>query len=88
MKALVLHEIKEPLQPEERPDLEPGEGEVVVRLQAAALNRRDFWITKGLYPGIRTPVILGSDGAGTIAKTGAGVDGDSANREVIINPGL
>jgi NADPH:quinone reductase-like Zn-dependent oxidoreductase len=48
-----------------------------VQLKAAALNRRDFWITQGLYPGVTAPCILGSDGAGL-------VDG----REVIINPGI
>lgn len=88
MKALVLTEIKHPLEFEERPGLEPGEGEVVVQLQAAALNRRDYWITRGLYPGIRTPVILGSDGAGVVTRVGAGADGDWQDREVIINPGL
>ena len=45
---------------------EPGPGQVRVRLRAAALNRRDVWITLGQYPGIRLPCILGSDGAGTV----------------------
>ncbi len=31
---------------------------------AAALNRRDWWITQGQYSKIELPVILGSDGAG------------------------
>lgn len=55
----------------------PDEGEVFVRLRAAALNKRDYWITKGKYPGITYPLVLGSDGAGLI-------DG----REVIINPSI
>lgn len=88
MKALVLRKIKQPLHLEERPQLEPGDGQVVVRLEAAALNRRDFWITQGLYPGIRTPVILGSDGAGTVLRTGTGVDAGQASRNVIVNPSL
>lgn len=87
MKSLVLNELKTPLQLEERPDLEPGEGEVVVQLKAAALNRRDYWITQGLYPGIDPPVTLGSDGAGVVGKTGSGVNGISRGEEVIINPG-
>jgi len=78
MKALVLNEVKQPPLLQERPSLEPGRGQVIVKLKAAALNRRDYWITQGLYPGIRCPVILGSDGAGTA---------DFKEKEVIINPG-
>ena len=49
MKALVLEELKQPLKLQERPDPQPGPGELVVRLETAALNRRDYWITQGLY---------------------------------------
>ncbi len=87
MKALVLNELKSPLALEDREDLQPGDGEVVVQLKAAALNRRDYWITQGLYPGVRTPVILGSDGAGVVAKLGGDVDPSWSDAEVIINPG-
>ncbi|MFP6763203.1 MAG: zinc-binding dehydrogenase [Planctomycetaceae bacterium] len=87
MKALVLHTLKMPLKVESRPDLEPGAGEVVVQLKAAALNRRDFWITQGLYPGVEPPVTLGSDGAGVVSGTGNGVSGFAVGDEVLINPG-
>ncbi len=88
MKALVLNEIKQPLNLEERPPLEAGPGEVVVRLNAAALNRRDFWITRGMYPGIVTPIVPGSDGAGVVNRVGDGVDDSWLGQEVLINPGL
>ena len=88
MKALVLNEIKQPLNLEERPPLEAGPGEVVVRLNAAALNRRDFWITRGMYPGIVTPIVPGSDGAGVVDRVGDGVDDSWLGQEVLINPGL
>ena len=87
MKALVLTEIKHPLQLEERPDLEPGSQQVVIQLRAAALNRRDYWITQGMYPGISLPVILGSDGAGTVIKQDAEIAEPWISRDVIINPG-
>ncbi|MBP90208.1 MAG: alcohol dehydrogenase [Planctomycetaceae bacterium] len=87
VRALTLHELKAPLRLEERRPLEPSEGQAVVRLRAAALNRRDYWITQGMYPGIRMPVILGSDGAGIVAKTGVGVSPNWSAKEVIINPG-
>ena len=88
MKAAVLNHSKQPLQLETRPDLNPSPGHVIVRLKNAALNRRDYWITQGLYPGIRTPVILGSDGAGTVAEIGEGVDSNWLTKEVIIQPGI
>jgi zinc-binding alcohol dehydrogenase/oxidoreductase len=66
----------------------PKAGEVVVQIKAAALNARDIWIVKGLYPNVQIPVILGSDGAGIIAEAGEGVDKNWIGAEVIINPSL
>lgn len=77
MKALLFPEKDQPLVYQDVPDPIAEEGQAVVELKAAALNRRDVFITQGLYPGIVTPIILGSDGAGV-------VDG----REVIINPNI
>jgi NADPH:quinone reductase-like Zn-dependent oxidoreductase len=57
-----------------------------VRLRAAALNRRDVWIRKGRYAGIKLPVILGADGAGEVIEAGAGVDSALIGREVVIDP--
>jgi NADPH:quinone reductase-like Zn-dependent oxidoreductase len=68
-------------------DPEPGEGDVVVDLHAAALNRRDPWIwqSEGYCP---LPVTLGSDGAGIVSAVGAGVDRVSVGDAVVINPTL
>ncbi|MBX6313449.1 MAG: zinc-binding dehydrogenase [Isosphaeraceae bacterium] len=90
MKAIVLRELGGPeaLRLEDVPDPTPGPGEVVVRLEAAALNHRDVWIRRGLYAGIKLPVILGSDGAGKIAAVGEGVDRALIGRDVVINPSL
>jgi NADPH:quinone reductase-like Zn-dependent oxidoreductase len=71
---------------EDVPDPIPGPGEAIVRLRAAALNHRDVWIRKGQYAGIRTPIILGSDGAGEVAEVGEGVDAGWRGRPVLINP--
>ena len=62
MKALVLEAKDQPLAWKEvdKPTLQPGE--VLVQIKAAALNRRDYWITIGKYAGIKYPSILGSDG--------------------------
>lgn len=74
------------LVPVERPDPEPGPGEVCVDLVAAALNRRDWWIARGDDRPL--PAVLGSDGAGVVSALGAGVEGVAAGDEVVINPSL
>ncbi|OON69591.1 zinc-binding dehydrogenase [Hymenobacter sp. CRA2] len=87
MKALVLDGIGQPVQLREVPTPQPQPGEVLVRLEAAALNHRDVWIQKGQYAGLRFPIILGSDGAGTVAELGEGTDETLRGQAVIINPG-
>ena len=90
MKAIILRELgaAENLKLEEAPDPQPGAGEAVVRLRAAALNHRDVFIWQKLYPNIKLPAILGSDGAGVVAAIGEGVDQSLIGREVVIEPGL
>jgi NADPH:quinone reductase-like Zn-dependent oxidoreductase len=72
---------------EEVPDPEPAAGEVLVRVQASALNHLDVWIRKGL-PSVPKPRILGADGAGVVESVGAGVDGFEPGQPVVINPGV
>lgn len=88
MRAVVLNAVGDVdhLRVEERPDPHPDAGEAVVRLRAAALNRRDVWIRKGLYAGIKLPIILGSDGAGQVSEVGEGVDLSWLGRDVVIDP--
>jgi zinc-binding alcohol dehydrogenase/oxidoreductase len=86
MKANVLEAANKPLMWKEVETPVIGPGEVLVNIKAAALNRRDYWITVGKYAGIKYPTILGSDGAGIVAEIGEGVDANWLNKEVIINP--
>ena len=90
MKAIVLHEIGGPqnLHLEDVDMPIAGPGEVLVKITRAAFNRRDVFITQGLYPGIVFPVIPGSDGCGTIAALGGGVTGPPIGTKVIIDPML
>lgn len=88
MKALVLNEVKSPLTLADCDDPAAGQGQAVVKLKAAALNRRDFWITQGMYPGVEAPCVLGSDGAGVVETVGDGVDESWVGKEVVINPGM
>jgi len=90
MNAIVLHELgpADNLRLERRADPVAGPGQAVVRLRAAALNHRDAWIRQGLYAGIRLPIILGSDGAGTVESVGPDVDASWVGHDVVINPSL
>lgn len=77
-EVLVLEQVADP---------EPGPGEVVVALKAAALNRRDVFVRKGVAK-VPLPLTPGSDGAGVVHKIGAGVSGVAEGDEVIILPSL
>lgn len=71
------------------PTPQPQPGEVLVRLQAAALNRMDLLVRNG-WQGLKLalPHIPGADGAGLVAATGDGVSGFQAGDAVAINANL
>lgn len=85
MKAIYLTGIHQPIQYTDLPTPSPGTGQVLIQLKAAALNHRDLFIQQGLYPKIKLPVILGSDGAGIVVDVGPGVDSSWKGQSVIIN---
>jgi NADPH:quinone reductase-like Zn-dependent oxidoreductase len=66
----------------------PREGEALVRVRAAALNRRDEWIRRGEYARIQPDCILGSDACGVVEAVGAEQDEEWLGKEVVINPSL
>jgi NADPH2:quinone reductase len=58
----------------EAPDPSPGPGEVVLRIEFAALNPADRYLALGQYPAKPAlPHILGRDGIGTVEALGPGV---------------
>ena len=63
--------------------------DVLVALEAAALNHLDLWTLRGL-PGLRLsfPHVLGADGAGVVAEVGADVRRVRPGDRVMINPGI
>jgi NADPH2:quinone reductase len=89
VRAIRIHEDGGPdvLRYEEIPDPEPGPGEVLVSLRAAALNHLDVWVRKGL-PSVPKPRILGADGAGVVAALGEGVQEFAIGDRVVLNPGI
>jgi NADPH2:quinone reductase len=91
MKALVFYDHGEldALKYEDMPTPEPAGGEVLVKIEASALNHLDIWVRRG-WPGLKLPKphIGGADGAGVVAKLGAGVTGIEVGTPVAINPGI
>jgi zinc-binding alcohol dehydrogenase/oxidoreductase len=87
VNAIVLKETGGPevLQPGTADDPVAGPGEVVIELRAAALNRRDIFVRKGIAPS-PLPIILGSDGVNR--ALGDGVAGVAEGDEVIVFPSL
>lgn len=59
----------------QRPEPEPGPGQVLVRLHAASLNYRDLLIAEGKYSrgSLHYPLVPLSDAAGEVVAVGAGV---------------
>lgn len=88
MKALVLSNKGEPLLLKNEPVPSVGAGFALVRIKAAAFNRRDWWIQQGQYAGLRYPIILGSDGAGIVEQVADDECRAWVGKEVIINPAL
>jgi NADPH:quinone reductase-like Zn-dependent oxidoreductase len=90
MKALTLTAVGGPEHLRVRELPEPAirsPDQVLVRIQAAALNRLDLFVADGL-PGVNYsfPHVMGSDGAGTVVEVGRAVAGLQAGDRVMINP--
>jgi NADPH:quinone reductase-like Zn-dependent oxidoreductase len=92
MKALLYREAGGPevLKYIEVPDPEPGPGDVVVDVAAAALNRLDIVQRNGWFqmPGFRYPHIAGMDVAGIVSTIGDDVSSVSVGERVVVDPSL
>ncbi len=69
----------------EKPSI--NDDHVLLKVKAAALNHLDLWVLQG-WPGLnlKLPHIMGSDGAGEIAATGANVKNFKVGDRVAVNP--
>src|SRR5256885_11767654 len=90
MKAIRFHQHGGPevLRFEEAPTPDPGPGEVLVALRAAALNHLDLFTRNGDVPKVPLPHIGGADGAGVVAANGPGATRFPAGTRVFFDPGL
>ncbi|MGN2252768.1 NAD(P)-dependent alcohol dehydrogenase [Frateuria sp. GZRe12] len=62
------------LQQVDLPAPRPGPNQVLVRMEAASLNFRDWMLVDGqLYRGVTLPIVPVSDGAGTVVEVGEAV---------------
>ena len=64
-------------------------GKVKVKIYSSSLNHLDIWVRKG-SPGMELPLplILGSDGSGTIVEIGSGIKEWKIGDDVVIQPGI
>ncbi len=75
----------EQLRIEERPDPLAGDGEIVVRVAGAGINRADLLQRRGFYPPpAGASDILGLEASGTVSSVGAGVDTLSEGDRVML----
>ena len=58
---------------EDIPMPEPGPGEALIKHEAVGLNYIDVYFRTGLYKAPTMPLIIGQEGAGTVAAVGANV---------------
>jgi NADPH:quinone reductase-like Zn-dependent oxidoreductase len=80
MKAVQIHTFGGPevLKLEDVPTPEPGEGEILIRVNAASVNPVDYKMRRGGYPRApkeRLPITLGRDVAGKVDRCGPAVSG-------------
>jgi NADPH:quinone reductase-like Zn-dependent oxidoreductase len=91
MKAIRFHQPggTDQLRFEDAPEPVPGQGEIVVRVKACALNYLDIWERRGLpFVKIPLPHISGSDVAGVVEAVGPGVTAVKPGDRALVNPGV
>lgn len=90
MKAIVCHALGAPddLTLEDIPEPEPGAGEVLIRVRAAALNFFDTLIIRGKYQHKpELPFSPGGEVAGEVERLGPGVTGLEVGQRVLAHVG-
>ncbi|MEU0219823.1 alcohol dehydrogenase AdhP [Streptomyces sp. NPDC006265] len=85
MKAAVVRSFGEPLVVEERPDAQPGPGQVRVRLEASGLCHTDIHAAHGDWPVKPTPPFVpGHEGVGIVEALGEGVTHPAVGQRVAV----
>jgi alcohol dehydrogenase, propanol-preferring len=74
MRAMVLRRPGERLAMEERPDPQPGPGQIRIRVEACGVCRTDLHVVDGELPDPKLPVVPGHEIVGRVEAAGGGVD--------------
>jgi L-idonate 5-dehydrogenase len=88
LKSVVIHAAKD-LRIEERPEEEPGTGQLKIKIEAGGICGSDLhYYQHGGFGTIRVrePMILGHEIAGTVSSLGAGVSHLSIGDKVAVSP--
>jgi NADPH2:quinone reductase len=83
MKAIQITETGGPevLKLVDLPIPQPGQGQVLIRVEATGVNFIEIYFRKGVYKSA-LPLVLGSEAAGTVEELGPGVTGFAAGDAV------
>src|SRR5262245_2021931 len=82
MRAVQVTRSKGTLEVVEREVLEPGAGQVRVKVEACGICHSDAMTKEGLWPGIQYPRVPGHEIAGIIDAVGAGIAGWTKGQRV------
>ena len=82
MKAVEVKHAGAPLELVERDVPEPGEGHVLIKIQACGICHSDVLTKEGMWPGLNFPRVPGHEIAGVIDSVGEGVEGWQAGQRV------
>jgi alcohol dehydrogenase, propanol-preferring len=73
MHAMVLERPRTPLEMRERPVPSPGQGEVLIEIDACGVCRTDLHVVDGELPDPKLPIVPGHEIVGRVAALGTGV---------------
>jgi propanol-preferring alcohol dehydrogenase len=82
MFAMVLRQIGGPLVGEERPDPQPGPGQIRIKVEACGVCRTDLHVLDGELPNPHWPIVPGHEVVGRVEALGLGVEGLAIGQRV------
>jgi len=82
MRAMVLHEPRQPLRLEDLPDPEPGPGQVLLSVRACGVCRTDLHILDGELTEPKLPLVPGHQVVGEVLAAGEGAERFAAGERV------
>jgi propanol-preferring alcohol dehydrogenase len=87
MKAAIVHDFTKPLSIEEVPTPTPGEGQVLVRIEASGLCHPDIHAAHGDRPiKPKLPLVPGHEGVGIVEALGRGANSGSREGDRVAVP--